>query len=124
MIGALAASRLYVLAARPGMGKTALMLQLCLHAATRGPVYVASLEMSAEDLTERALALTARIDAGLIRESWNMLPRHWEQMAAAVGEERVASPLALQQPGDGLVVAQQLEQQRLQPEVAGVVGRA
>jgi replicative DNA helicase len=86
MIGALAASRLYVLAARPGMGKTALMLQLCLHAATRGPVYVASLEMSAEDLTERALALTARIDAGLIRESWNMAPRHWEQMAAAVGK--------------------------------------
>ena len=81
MIGALEATRLYVLAARPGMGKTALMLQLCLHAATRGPVYVASLEMSAEGLTERALALKARIDAGLIREAWRMNHHHWEQLA-------------------------------------------
>ncbi len=66
--GALQASRLYVLAARPGMGKTSLALQVALKAAESGPVYVASLEMSAEDLIERAVALLARLDATLLRE--------------------------------------------------------
>ena len=72
MIGALEATRLYVLAARPGMGKTALTLQLCLTAALRGPVYVASLEMSSAGLAERALALESRLDASLLREAWRM----------------------------------------------------
>lgn len=83
LIGSLEASRLYILAARPGMGKTALMLQLCLLAATRGPVYVASLEMSAEDLTERALALTARIDAGRLREAWRLDSGQWSRIIDA-----------------------------------------
>jgi replicative DNA helicase len=83
MVGALSPTRLYILAARPGMGKTALMLQLCLHAATRGPVYVASLEMSSDDLAERALALKARLDAGLLRESWRLNTDHWQQVISA-----------------------------------------
>jgi replicative DNA helicase len=83
MITALSPARLYILAARPGMGKTALMLQLCLHAALRGPVYIASLEMSADDLAERALALTARLDAGLLREAWRLQGHHWDRLAHA-----------------------------------------
>ena len=74
LIGSIDPTRLYILAARPGMGKTAMMLQLCLMAAARGPVYIASLEMTAADLGERALALKARVDAGRVRESWRMTP--------------------------------------------------
>jgi replicative DNA helicase len=82
-IGALEATRLYVLAARPGMGKTAMMLQLCLTAALKGPVYIASLEMTGKGLGERALALEARVDAGLIREPWRLSQTHWSAILQA-----------------------------------------
>jgi replicative DNA helicase len=84
LIGGLEATRLYILSARPGMGKTALMLQLVLAAARRGPVYVASLEMTSTDLGERALALEARVDAGRVRESWTLDQRGFESLRRAL----------------------------------------
>lgn len=50
-------SNLVILAARPGMGKTALVINEALHAAVKGyPVGIFSLEMSARELLGRMLA--------------------------------------------------------------------
>lgn len=55
--GGLYGPRLYVLAARPGIGKTALAMQMALYSADRGiGVGYCSLEMGAEELGQRAIA--------------------------------------------------------------------
>lgn len=55
--GGLLPRRLIVLAARPGIGKTALAQQIALHAASHGhPVGILSLEMSKEELAQRSMA--------------------------------------------------------------------
>ena len=55
--GGLLAGGLYVLAARPGMGKTALALQMADHVArVHGPVLYVSLEMDQEQLSARRAA--------------------------------------------------------------------
>jgi len=60
---------LYVLAARPAMGKTGLGYSFALNAAKSGHgVVVASLEMSAKQLAMRALATAASVDLSRIRQ--------------------------------------------------------
>lgn len=55
---------LVIVAARPSMGKTSLVLNICQHVATHGQVAgFFSLEMSKEQLLMRLLASQARIDA-------------------------------------------------------------
>jgi replicative DNA helicase len=58
-------SNLLILAARPGMGKTALALNICQHVAVveKMPVGIFSLEMSKEELVDRLLVSQADIDA-------------------------------------------------------------
>lgn len=64
---------LIIVAARPGMGKTAYMLNEAKHKAKLGiPVGIFSLEMSAKQLTERMLAEECGIDAKVIKHrKWN-----------------------------------------------------
>ena len=58
-----------VLAARPGMGKTALALNIALNAAKIGVgVGVFSLEMSAGQLVRRLLCVESRVDANHVRK--------------------------------------------------------
>tara|TARA_B100000749_G_scaffold197128_2_gene153288 strand:- start:1934 stop:2851 length:918 start_codon:yes stop_codon:yes gene_type:complete len=54
VIGGLAQGDLCILAGRPGMGKTAIALQMALHNADRGVCFV-SLEMTPEQLARRSL---------------------------------------------------------------------
>lgn len=55
---------LIILAARPGMGKTAFVLSCALHSAKQNiPVAIFSLEMSKEKLTDRLISMEARIDS-------------------------------------------------------------
>lgn len=57
-------SELIILAARPGMGKTALAISYGMHAARLGhPTAFFSLEMSKEQLTNRIISSEARIDS-------------------------------------------------------------
>lgn len=64
---------LIIVAARPGMGKTAYMLNEAKYQAKLGiPVGIFSLEMSAKQLTERMLAEECGIDAKVIKHrKWN-----------------------------------------------------
>jgi replicative DNA helicase len=67
MTGGLHPGELFILAARPSMGKTALALNIAQHVATRGEdaktVAIFSLEMSQASLVERLLCATARVDS-------------------------------------------------------------
>ncbi len=60
---------LVILAARPSMGKTALVLNMAQHAAIEHsvPVAIFSLEMSKESLVQRMLTSEARVDAQKLR---------------------------------------------------------
>jgi replicative DNA helicase len=66
------AGDLFILAARPSMGKTALALNIAQHVATKvkRTVAVFSLEMSKESLLTRMLCATARVDSQKFRAGY------------------------------------------------------
>lgn len=66
--GGLFPGELIILAARPGIGKTSLALQIANHNAVRGRlVYYASLEMSAVELSKRLACGAANVSNRLVR---------------------------------------------------------
>ncbi len=69
LLGGLHKSDLIILAARPSVGKTTLALDIARHAAVRTnvPVGIFSLEMSAQQLTQRMLSAEAHVDAWKLR---------------------------------------------------------
>lgn len=69
LLAGLQKSDLLILAGRPAMGKTSLVMNMVANAALEHqvPVAVFSLEMSKEQLTTRMLASTARVDAQGLR---------------------------------------------------------
>ena len=72
MTGGLHGGDLFILAARPSMGKTALALNIAQHVALRlkQTVAVFSLEMSKESLLTRMLCATARVDSQKFRAGY------------------------------------------------------
>lgn len=69
LTGGLQPSDLIILAARPGMGKTALVLNLATHAASQGKsAAIFTLEMSKEQLMSRVLAAVSRVDSARLRK--------------------------------------------------------
>lgn len=64
-------SELVIVAARPSMGKTALVLNIAAHAAIEAKMGVAvfSLEMSKDALVQRLLTAEARVDSSRVRRS-------------------------------------------------------
>lgn len=86
--------QLWLLAARPGVGKTSLALQVALHAASAGcPSLVFSLEMGEAELMKRALAVRSGVPL------WNIDQRRLSPDQAgriiAAGEELAAEPFFL-----------------------------
>lgn len=68
MLSGLCNSDLYILGARPAMGKSAIALQLAGRVAELGyPVVFYSLEMSREQLTERLISVYSNVPLGRIR---------------------------------------------------------
>jgi replicative DNA helicase len=61
IIGGFRPGALYLVAARPGVGKTVIGLQLALHLAQQGSVAFSSLEMSRQELHKRVIAQTFNI---------------------------------------------------------------
>ncbi|SHN69439.1 MULTISPECIES: replicative DNA helicase [Desulfitobacterium] len=79
-------SDLIVIAARPSMGKTALVLNMAQNAAVRAKVPVAlfSLEMSKEQLVQRMLCSEAMVDQQRVRTG-DLLDTDWPKLTRAVG---------------------------------------
>jgi replicative DNA helicase len=77
---------LLILAARPSMGKTALVLNLVTHVAMKEaqPVLFFSLEMSKEQLVQRMLCAEAEIDAQRIRTG-DISENDFSKLASAMG---------------------------------------
>ena len=79
-------SDLIIVAARPGMGKTTLALNMAQHIGTREklPAAVFSLEMSKEQLVMRMLCAQAGIDAHRLRRGF-LTGDDWPKLVRAVG---------------------------------------
>lgn len=82
----LAAGDLVIVAARPGMGKTAFAMNVARNVAqSEGPVQVFSLEMPRDQLVRRLQAAEGRIDGTRIR-SGQLWKEDWPRLARATGE--------------------------------------
>ena len=85
LLGGFQKSDLLILAARPGVGKTSLMLTFALQAAEkRKVVAIFSLEMSAEQLVQRLVAQISGIDAQRLRLG-RLEEDEWPAFADAIG---------------------------------------
>ena len=79
-------SDLILVAARPSMGKTALVLNIAQHVAFKQKVTVAifSLEMSKEQLVNRLFSLESKVDSQHIRTG-NLSDSEWEKLIESAG---------------------------------------
>lgn len=79
-------SDLVIIAARPSMGKTALVLNMAQNASVRAkvPVAIFSLEMSKEQLVQRMLCGEAMVDQQRVRTG-DLLDADWPKLTRAVG---------------------------------------
>lgn len=86
MLAGLQRSDLFILAARPSMGKTAFVLNLAHQVATKSkePVLIFSLEMSKEQLVDRLLSMESGVDAWALRTG-NLTDQDFERLAEAMG---------------------------------------
>jgi len=86
ILAGLQRSDLFVLAARPSMGKTALALNLAHNVAVQSsvPVLLFSLEMSKEQLVDRMLAMESGVDAWALRTG-NLTDADFEKIGHAMG---------------------------------------
>lgn len=77
-------SDLWILAARPAMGKTALAMNIVYNVAKTGKdVIIFSMEMSKEQLMDRLLSAVSGIPSNLIR-SGQLTEEHWAPLSTAV----------------------------------------
>ena len=93
MLSGLNKSDLVIIAARPGMGKTALEISLALNAARRYDKRVAmfNLEMSGEQLVQRMIAAETRIDSQRLRRG-DLADHEWAiflESLARLSETRI-----------------------------------
>jgi len=86
MLAGLQPSDLFILAARPSMGKTAFVLNLAHKIATEAKesVLIFSLEMSKEQLVDRLLSMESGVDAWALRTG-KLTDNDFERLAEAMG---------------------------------------
>ena len=106
-IGGLSRSDLILLAARPGMGKTAIALNMTVNAAKRSgkTVVIFQLEMSREQLATRMLSSEALIDSKKLRMG-SLDDADWERMAGAA--ESLQSMSILIDENSGITVPEMM----------------
>jgi replicative DNA helicase len=92
--GGLQPEQLIILAARPSMGKTAIALNICDHAAVTSkiPVLFVSLEMGRVELAERLLCARSKVDGHKLRTGQNLGTREMTLLGKGYDELR-ASPM-------------------------------
>ena len=86
LLAGLQRSDLFILAARPAMGKTAFQLNIAHNVAVQAkqPVLIFSLEMSKEQLVDRLLAMESGVDAWALRTG-NLTDSDFEKIGQAMG---------------------------------------
>jgi replicative DNA helicase len=86
ILAGLQRSDLFILAARPSMGKTAFVLNLAKNVAVQAnePVLIFSLEMSKEQLVDRLLSMESGVDAWALRTG-NLTDNDFEKLGQAMG---------------------------------------
>lgn len=86
--GGLQPGGLYILAARPSMGKTAFAMNVAQHAAAEEniPVLIFSLEMSAEQLIQRMLSSESEVNIREMFESQRMVDDKWRKLMGAASK--------------------------------------
>jgi len=86
ILAGLQRSDLFILAARPSMGKTAFALNLAHNVAVKSeqPVLIFSLEMSKEQLVDRMLSMESGVDAWALRTG-NLTDADFEKIGHAMG---------------------------------------
>ncbi len=86
ILAGLQRSDLFILAARPSMGKTAFSLNLAHNVAVQAkePVLIFSLEMSKEQLVDRLLSMESGVDAWALRTG-NLTDTDFEKIGQAMG---------------------------------------
>jgi replicative DNA helicase len=86
LLSGLQPNALYIVGARPAMGKTAFALNVAAHAAVRGqqPVLVFSLEMGHLELTQRMLCSEANVDAKNMRDG-KLKEEDWTRISNGIG---------------------------------------
>src|SRR5512136_317361 len=104
MTSGLQRSDLVIVAARPSMGKTSLVLNVAQHVGTRTDMTVGifSLEMSKEQLFLRMLTGEARIDAHRLRGGF-LGERDWGKLSQAIGTLSEAKIFIDDTPGVGVL---------------------
>ncbi|MDO8452450.1 MAG: replicative DNA helicase, partial [bacterium] len=109
-------SNLVILAARPGVGKTALALNIAQHIAVeqKRPVGIFSLEMSREELVDRLLVSQANIDAWRLKTG-NLDDNDFSKLSDAMGELAEA-PLYIDDTPGMSVLEMRTKARRLQVE--------
>jgi replicative DNA helicase len=76
--------KLYVLAARPGMGKTAFMLNNARHISGLGDgVAIFSLEMPGDELSLRMISTESKVDFDRLRKVTSLTANEWNRSTAA-----------------------------------------
>lgn len=100
ILAGLQRSDLFVLAARPSMGKTALVLNVAHNVAvdSKEPVLIFSLEMSKEQLVDRLLSMQSGVDAWALRTG-NLTDQDFEKLGEAMGVLSEAPILIDDTPG-------------------------
>lgn len=86
MTAGLKAGELIIMAGRPGMGKTALAMNVAIHACQKRnvPVVCFNLEMAKEELARRLLCSEARVDGGRLRTGM-LTQEDWTRLTSAAG---------------------------------------
>lgn len=106
----MAGGKLIVCAARPGMGKSALSVQVAMHVAQERPVVLVTLEMTGEEIAGRLINATLRLNgrdqaAGRVgAEMWEALQAYQRQFEAS--KLWVVDPAAVTMAGIGAAVRQ------------------
>ena len=104
LIGGLAPGCVYIIAGRPGMGKTALGVNVLYNIAAAGtPVAMMSLEMQASEIAMRVIS--GRAGVGLHRlRTGNVHIDQWRRINEVQGEERATlPPLLIDQNGSASI---------------------
>ena len=109
-------SDLIILAARPGLGKTSLALNIAQHAAVEGKkvVGVFSLEMASQQLVVRLLCAQARIDGHKLRSGY-LSKEDWKRVAGGMSKLSQA-PIYLDDSAGLSIIEMRSKARRLKAE--------